>query len=72
MDLVVNRNYTAAAAAAAAAGQPQALGDLGPDALVYVSAHNSPSGVPLLLMTAQYSGSLVVHQLEQCFNKVGG
>ena len=52
---VNNRNF---------AGDPAAgtAGDLGPEGLVFIPAHQSPSGQPLLVVANQVSGSTTIYE----------
>ena len=40
------------------------VGDLGPEGLVFIPAHSSPNGKPLLLVGHEVSGSTSVLQLN--------
>ncbi|MBS3912593.1 MAG: choice-of-anchor I family protein [Hydrogenophaga sp.] len=48
----------------AAAGRLAAIGDLGPEGLVFVPAAQSPNGKPLLIVGNEVSGTTVVMQLN--------
>ncbi|PRO70668.1 choice-of-anchor I family protein [Alteromonas gracilis] len=41
------------------------IGDLAPESLVFVSAEDSPSGVPLLVVGSEVSGTVTVWQINQ-------
>lgn len=45
-------------------GNVAQAGDLGPESLLFVSAANSPTGKPLLLMANEVSGTLTVFELQ--------
>ena len=51
-------------AAKAGTAAPNADGDLGPEGLVFISAENSPSGKPLLLVGFEVSGTSRVFELD--------
>jgi hypothetical protein len=42
-------------------------GDLGPEGLTFIPAHDSPSGKPLLLVGNEVSGTTAVLQLKLTF-----
>lgn len=63
-----NRNYDAVYAInddkvpAEVSGNVAQAGDLGPESLLFVSAQQSPTGKPLLLMASEVSGTLTVFE----------
>ena len=52
---------------AAAAGQLSAIGDLGPEGLLFVPAKQSPNGKPLLIVGNEVSGTTAILQLNLTF-----
>lgn len=52
------------AAAKVGTADPDADGDLGPEGLVFVSADNSPSGKPLLMVGFEVSGTSRIFELD--------
>ena len=58
-DYIINRDLTEGLSAS------DVIGDLAPESLVFVSAENSASGVPLLLVGNEVSGTVTVWQITQ-------
>jgi len=58
-EYVINRDLTEGLTAA------DVIGDLAPESLVFVAAENSPSGVPLLIVGNEVSGTVTVWQINQ-------
>lgn len=58
-DYIINRDLTEGLSAS------DFIGDLAPESLVFVSAENSASGVPLLLVGNEVSGTVTVWQITQ-------
>ena len=53
MDYVNNRDF----------GTPE-NGDLGPEGLLFIPAHDSPSRRPLLVVTSEISGTVTTYALD--------
>lgn len=58
-EYVINRDLTEGLTA------DDVIGDLAPESLVFVAADDSPSGVPLLLVGNEVSGTVTVWQINQ-------
>lgn len=58
-EYVINRDLTEGVTA------DDVIGDLAPESLVFVAADDSPSGVPLLLVGNEVSGTVTVWQINQ-------
>ena len=58
-DYIINRDLTEGLEAT------DVIGDLAPESLVFVSADDSASGVPLLLVGNEVSGTVTVWQITQ-------
>lgn len=58
---ILDRDFTVAASSSAA-------GDLGPEYLSYISAAQSPSGYPLLVVSNEISGTVTVYQMGSGLN----
>ena len=43
----------------------QSMGNLGPEGLVFITAEESPTGAPLLVVAYEVSGTLAVFSIEQ-------
>ncbi|KXJ61166.1 MAG: alkaline phosphatase [Alteromonas sp. Nap_26] len=59
VEYVINRDLTEGL------GATDIIGDLAPESLVFVSAEDSPSDVPLLLVGSEVSGTVTVWQINQ-------
>jgi 2',3'-cyclic-nucleotide 2'-phosphodiesterase/3'-nucleotidase/5'-nucleotidase len=60
---LANRDFSVPTRLADGSTNP-AAGDLGPEGLAYVSAANSPTGKPLLIVGNEVSGTTTVYQLD--------
>ncbi|WP_127560258.1 choice-of-anchor I family protein [Saccharospirillum alexandrii] len=60
-----HRNYDAAAAATEDGDLTAQAGDLAPEGMQFIPASQSPSGVALLLVANEVSGTLSVYQVQQ-------
>lgn len=58
-EYIINRDLTEGLTA------DDVIGDLAPESLVFVSAEDSPSGVPLLVVGSEVSGTVTVWQINQ-------
>ncbi|MBJ2127780.1 collagen-like protein [Alteromonas sp. IB21] len=58
-EYIINRDLTEGLTA------NDVIGDLAPESLVFVSAEDSPSGVPLLVVGSEVSGTVTVWQINQ-------
>ncbi|NKF50551.1 alkaline phosphatase [Shewanella sp. WXL01] len=66
IDYVVNRDFDVEFEIDGAdiTGTPELAGDLGPEGMKFVDAMNSPTGLPLLIVGNEVSGSTAVYQFE--------
>lgn len=70
VDHVTNRRFMAADEAALRANVETggaSDGDLAPEGIVFVPAADSPSGLPLLIVANETSGSTTIYEIEQQF-----
>ncbi len=61
-DYFNNRNFTVPATVAGASNP--AAGDLGPEGLTFVPAHESPTGCPLIIVGNEISGTTTIYQVN--------
>ncbi|GGB72730.1 hypothetical protein GCM10011607_36490 [Shewanella inventionis] len=66
VDYVHNRDFTAdfAIDGGDIEGQVTQAGDLGPEGMKFIAANNSPTGLPLLIIGNEVSGTTAVYQLS--------
>ncbi|MGR9053565.1 MAG: choice-of-anchor I family protein [Gammaproteobacteria bacterium] len=66
VDYVNNRNFSADAQLADGSTNPE-VGDLGPEGLVFIPAHQSPNGSPLLVVGNEVSGTTTLYRIDVDF-----
>ena len=64
VDYVSNRRFVASDLKADVETNGAADGDLAPEGIVFVPATDSPSGVALLIVASETSGTTTVYQVE--------
>ena len=67
VEYVTNRKFMAADLKANVETGGASDGDLAPEGIVFVPAVDSPSGVPLLIVASETSGSTTIYEVEQQF-----
>lgn len=67
LEYVTNRKFMATDLKANVETGGASDGDLAPEGIVFVPAADSPSGVPLLIVASETSGSTTIYEVEQQF-----